>query len=165
MKTGMGGMTCPKCGVMMQHPSGGCGGGMQGGMGMMGMLMKLHWKLAMMGERFGLSEDQKKAIHDKLVEMKKQGIRTKADIAIDLIDLKGLTMREDVNMADVEAKIRELAKLKGDLWLGRIKGMQEMKQVLTPEQRANIKKMFMAKMHKMSGMEEEEGEEEGEEAE
>ena len=135
-------------------------------------------KLKMHAEELGIGEDKISKIHDIFTNMRKQKVKIKSEISLLEIDLHNLIMQEQVNMPDVEQKIREIAKLKADKKIAWIQAMQDMRNVLTPEQQKNIKKMIMSfwKM-KMGGMgskggmyieeeeevEEEEGEEEEEE--
>ena len=161
------GKGCPICEGMMHHHMGHHGmGGMMGGKGgMMGMFMK-PWKMMMIGEKIGLNDDQKKRIRDILMNAKRQKVKIKCEIKLRKIDVMDLVMREDVNMAEVEPKIREIANLKADKWITKIKAMQDAKGVLTPDQRKKLKEMFKKWMKGgEEGSEEDEDEEEEEESE
>ena len=161
MHHGKGGMGCPVCGYMMGgHHMGGHGMG-----GMMGGMMR-PWMMMMVGEKLGLSEDQKMRIRDIVVNMKKQKIGLKCQIETLKVDLMSMMWQDQMNMQEIEPKIREIAKLKADKKIAWIQAMQDMKNVLAPEQRQELKSMMMSWMKKggMSGesMEMEEGEEEEE---
>lgn len=174
MHHGMGGMGCPICNAMMQHHMGGHGMGMRGmmgGKGMMGMVMK-PWKMMMIADELGLSDDQKQKLRDMWIGMRKQKVQTHCEIKLRKIDLMDMLLREQVNMADVEKQIRDMMNLKADMKIAMIRTMQDMKNTLTPDQRNKMKSMMMSWRKKggWSGMgeesmEEEEGEEEGEESE
>lgn len=162
MHHGMGGM-CPMCGSMEHHMGG------HGMKGMKGMFMMMPWKMMMHKEELGISDDQIAKMRDIHVNMLKKKVQLKSQIKLDKIDLKSMIMQEQVNMQEVEQKVRDMMKLKGDVKLTWIQAMQDMKNTLTPDQRKNIKMMIMS-MCKEGGMpggdpmeEEEEEESESEE--
>jgi len=155
MHHGMGGMKCPMCGCMGHH---------MGGHGMKGMFMMMPWKIMMHKAELGISDDQIAKMRDIHVNMLKKKVQLKCQMKLDKIDLKSMIMQEQVNMQEVEQKIRDMMKLKGDMKLTWIQAMQDMKNALTPDQRMKIKStiMSMCKEGEMPGgdpMEEEEEEE------
>lgn len=153
MHHGMGGMMCPTCGMGMGHR--------MGGFGMKAMFMMMPWKVIMHADELGLSEDQVEALRKRHSEAKKQMIQIGSQIKMDMIDVKEAVMREEINMPVAEAKIREIAKLKGDMFLAMVQGMHEMRGILTADQRRKVREMVMDWFKKgmMGGMEGEEGEE------
>lgn len=153
------GKMCPTCGMGHGRRM------MRGGM-MKAMFKIMVWKVMMHADELGLSDDQIDKLRNRHVEGKKQMIQLACQMKMDMIDVKAAVMREDIDMAATEAKVREIGKLKGDMMMAMIQMMHDMKQTLTPEQRKKIKEMMMSWFKKdgMSGMEEED-EDEGEEEE
>jgi Spy/CpxP family protein refolding chaperone len=147
-------------------------GGMMGG-GMMGMGMMMKMKFMMMAEKLGLSEDQQKQMGEIFMNSNRRKIDLKCKMGMLKLDLMGMMWQEDKDMGAIEAKVRELANLKADRKLTMIQMMNDMKNVLTPEQRQEMMKMSMHWMKKggmgggmgEEGGEEMEEEEEGEESE
>ena len=133
------------CGCM-----GGSGGGMRGGMmegmgmmhGMGGMMMgddHPMWK-HLMG--LGLDEKQKealKALHSKTM---KDMTKRKADLQIAVIELKDLLDKDPVDMKAVEAAAKKSGSLRTEMFLAHIRAHEEMKSILTPEQRKKFKEMM-----------------------
>jgi Spy/CpxP family protein refolding chaperone len=164
MHHGMGGEGCPTCGCGMGHGHG-MGKGMGGGMKQMFKMMP--WKIIMHADELGLSEEQVGALRDRHAEAQKEMIRIGSQIKMNMIDVKNAVMREEIDMPTADAKVREIGKLKGDLMMGIIQAMQDMRQILTPDQRKKVKQMVMSWFKKgaMHGMGMEEGgESESEEA-
>lgn len=139
MHHGMGGTMCPICGGMMGgHHMGGHGmGGMMGGKGMM-----KPYKLMMIGEKLGLSEDQKNRMREIMTSSKKKKIGLKCQIETIKVDLMNMIWQEQMDMAQIEQKVREIANLKADKKIAWIQAMNDMKNVLTPEQRQKMKEMM-----------------------
>lgn len=167
MGHGKSGMGCPVCGSMMGgHHMGGHGMG-----GMMGKGMMKPLKLMMIGEKLGLSEDQKNRMREIMTSSKKKKIGLKCQIETIKVDLMSMIWQEQMNMQEIEQKVREIANLKADKKIAWIQAMNDMKNVLTPEQRQKMKEMMMGWIRKggMGGepmeMEEDEESEEEEESE
>lgn len=163
MQHGMGGMACPTCGCgMSHHQMGGMGmKGMGGGMKM--MFKMLPWKIMMHADELGIREDQMNVMRDKHVEAKKRMIQIGSQKKMAMIDFMSAVMRDDIDMQTAESKAQEVGKLKGEMMAAMVQSMQEMRQILTPDQRKRVKDMVMSWMKKdgMHGMEME-GEEEDE---
>jgi Spy/CpxP family protein refolding chaperone len=95
----------------------------------------------------GLDDKQKESIRSIHMNMKKEHIRGKAGVDVAQIELKEILMRDPVDLKAAEAKLRQIEAMKTDLHLGHIKTHEEVKAVLTPEQR----KKFNAMMPEMCG--------------
>jgi Spy/CpxP family protein refolding chaperone len=133
--------------------------------GMMGMMGKgSEMGPDMMGEHhilgklknIGLDEKQKEAVKEIERNTMKETIKKRADLDIAQIDLRDLLDKDSVNMKAVESKLKEIASLKTDIQLSRIKAHEEIKSKLTPDQRKKLKEMtehgmMMGKMGKMQG--------------
>ncbi len=131
------------------------------GGGMMKMFKMIGWKVIMHADELGLSEDQIEALRNRHAEAKKQMIQLGSQIKMDMVDVHNAVMREEIDMKAAEAKIREIGKLKGDMFMAMIQAMNDMRQILTPEQRKKIKAMIINWFKKggMPGMGMEEGQE------
>ncbi|HEX5606300.1 MAG TPA: periplasmic heavy metal sensor [Candidatus Binatia bacterium] len=86
-------------------------------------------------EALGLSPDQVKKIEQLRDNFERLSIRNNAELRIVELDIAGLLDNPAVDVAKVEAKVREAEKLRADLRIARIKVIEQAKAVLTPEQR------------------------------
>jgi len=152
-QTGQGGATG-------QMPGGMMGGGMMGGMmhGMMGQGMGPGMRegrggrpmshegplLSMMLEHkqeLGLSADQERKLRDIRTEFTKDSIRRTADIRVAEVELDSLLEQDKWDVAKIEPKVKQIAGLKGELRLARIKTLAAGRAVLTAEQREKFKQV------------------------
>ena len=92
----------------------------------------------------GLSAAQVQSLEKLRGDFMREAIRRNADRKIARLDLLAL-MRPDpadptkaVDMAQVEAKVREIEKLRADLQLARIRTIEAGKAQLTPDQRTKL---------------------------
>jgi Spy/CpxP family protein refolding chaperone len=95
-------------------------------------------------DELGLSAAQVQSLEKLRGDFMREAIRRDADRKIARLDLLAL-MRPDpadatkaVDMAQVEAKIREIAKLRADLSIARIRAIEAGKAQLTPDQRTKL---------------------------
>jgi len=121
------------------------GPGMMGGHYILGKLMSV-----------GLDEKQKDAVKEIVRKTMKETIKKRADLDIARIDLRDLLDKDSVNMKAVESKLKQIASLEADIHLSRIKAHEEIKSILTPDQRRKLKEMMehgmmMGKMGMMQG--------------
>ena len=86
-------------------------------------------------EFLGLSADQVKKLEQLRDNFQRQSIRNEADVKIVELDIATLLDNPTVEVAKVEAKIREAEKLRVDLRIARVRVIEQAKNVLTPEQR------------------------------
>lgn len=94
-------------------------------------------------EKLGLSDDQVRRMEQLRSNYEKESIRRDADIRVAEMDLDALLDAPKVDMAKVEAKVREIEKLRGDLRLARIRAIEKGKRLLTPDQRKKLREMLM----------------------
>jgi hypothetical protein len=87
----------------------------------------------------GLSPGQVKKLEQLRDNFQRQSIRNDADVRIIEVDIAALLDNPTVDVAKVEAKIREAEKLRADLRVARVRTIEQAKTVLTGEQR---KKFF-----------------------
>jgi len=86
-------------------------------------------------EFLGLSADQVKKLEQLRDNFQRQSLRNEADVKIVELDIATLLDNPTVEVAKVEAKIREVEKLRVDLRIARVRVIEQAKNVLTPEQR------------------------------
>jgi len=86
-------------------------------------------------EALGLSADQVKKLEQLRDNFERLSIRNNAEVRIVELDIDSLLDTPTVDLAKVEAKVREAEKLRADLRIARIKVVEQAKGVLTPEQR------------------------------
>ncbi|MGC2063065.1 MAG: periplasmic heavy metal sensor [Thermodesulfovibrionales bacterium] len=99
----------------------------------------------MMAEKFealGLDEKQKETVTAIHLKTKKDMIKKKADVDVAQIELKELLGKDPVDLQAAEAKVKQIEALKTDMKMTHIRTREEVKKILTPDQ----KKKFAA-MH------------------
>jgi Spy/CpxP family protein refolding chaperone len=117
------------------------GMGMMHGMGGGMMMDDGHplWKYLM---NLGLDEKQIDALKALRSRTMKDMIKKRADKQIAAIELKDLLDKDPVDMKAVEASMKKNEALKTEMFLAHIKAREEMKSILTPEQRKRLKEMM-----------------------
>jgi Spy/CpxP family protein refolding chaperone len=144
----MGQMGCGSMGRGMMGPMGCCqmGGGM--GMGMHGGMMGHGEGMGCCQKGFFLGLKDELELTDKQVqdlqsikmEFMKGKFRAEADLKIAQMELKGLMQDDNASLKDIETKMNAVAKLRTDMKLSHIKALRQAKALLTPEQKAKLKK-------------------------
>lgn len=153
------------------HQEGVAGESRHGGMGMMGPGMMG----GMMGsqpsqaerplislalrhkEQLGLSPDQVKALESFRAEFQKEATRRSAEIQVAEQELAELLREEPVDLAKVEAKIRQIATVQAELRLARIRTLEKGKAVLTLEQRKKLEDLASQASSRAPGASSEKG--------
>jgi len=140
MGTGM-----PGCGMMggMGHQDMGMMHGMGGMMGCGMMMSDDHpmWKHLM---SLGLDDKQKDALRALRSKTMKDMAKKMADKQIAGIELRDLLDKDPVDMKSVEAALKKNESLRTEIMLAHIKAHEEMKSILTPDQRKRMKEMMEA---------------------
>jgi Spy/CpxP family protein refolding chaperone len=85
-----------------------------------------------------LSPEQVKKLEQLRDQYQRQSIRNDADARIIELDIAALLDQPKVDVAKVEAKIREVEKLRADLRIARVRAIEQAKAVLTAEQRSKF---------------------------
>ena len=127
----MGGMGCQEEGMMLGM------NGMKGG----GMMMNDDhplWKHIMSLHLDDKQKDSLKALRSKTM---KDMVKRSADRQIAGIELKDLLDKDPVDIKSVEAVVKKKEALEADMFLAHLKAHEEMKSILTPEQRKQLKEM------------------------
>jgi Spy/CpxP family protein refolding chaperone len=86
----------------------------------------------------GLSAEQVSRLEALRGDFAREAIRREADLRIAELDLRTLLDQDPVDLARVEAKIRESAQVRADLRIARLRAIEQGKAVLTPEQRTRL---------------------------
>jgi Spy/CpxP family protein refolding chaperone len=125
----------------------------RGGMGMPGRMMgdpaerplitiMLHHRTEL-----GLTPEQVTRLEAIRGEFAREAIRRGADIRIAELDLGTLLEQDPVDLAKAEAKTREVAQLRVDLRIARLRAVEQGMAVLTAEQRTRLQSMLSGGMH------------------
>ncbi|MGH7846560.1 MAG: hypothetical protein ACREQW_15515, partial [Candidatus Binatia bacterium] len=69
------------------------------------------------------------------------------DLKVAEMDIEALLKADTIELKQVEAKIREIEKIKGDLRFARIQALEEGKALLFQEQRAKLKEILADPKH------------------
>jgi hypothetical protein len=93
-------------------------------------------------EKLGLSAAQVKSLEQLRNDFQKESIRKDADLRVAEMDLNGLIGAEKIDMPKVEAKVREIERIRTDLRLARIRTIQKGKEVLNAEQRKKLQELL-----------------------
>ncbi|MBA4374206.1 MAG: hypothetical protein C0402_15250 [Thermodesulfovibrio sp.] len=104
--------------------------GMHGGKGMHGEHMMLE-KM----EALGLDDKQKETVKAIHLKTKKEMIKKKADVDVAHVELKELLGKDTVDLQAAEAKVKQIEALKTDMKMTHIRTREEVKKILTPEQK------------------------------
>ena len=118
------------------------------GMGMDEGFSPMHMLLRIKDE-IGLSAEQENKLNALRTAHGERAIKLDADMKIKGLKLRTLLAAEKVNLKEAEQLIREEAGLRADLHIGRLRLHQDIKALLTPEQRAKaeeLKKNFRGSM-------------------
>jgi uncharacterized membrane protein len=90
----------------------------------------------------GLTPAQVQELERIRTDFQKEAIKLDADQRVAEMDVGGLLRADPVDVAKVEAKIRESERLKADFRVGRVRAIERAKAQLTPEQRAKLVEML-----------------------
>jgi Spy/CpxP family protein refolding chaperone len=93
-------------------------------------------------EKLGLSTEQVKNLERLRNDFEKESIRKEADIRVAKMDLDDLLAAQPVDMTRVEAKVREIERLRADLRFARIRTVQKGKEQLSTDQRKKLEELL-----------------------
>jgi hypothetical protein len=93
-------------------------------------------------EKLDLSAAQVKSLEQLRNDFQKESIRKDADLRVAEMDLNALLIVEKVDMGKVEAKVREIERMRGDLRIARIRTIQKGKEVLNVDQRKKLQELL-----------------------
>jgi hypothetical protein len=93
-------------------------------------------------EKVGLSDDQVKRLEQVRSDFEKETIRNEADIRVAEIDLNNLLQAPTADMDKIEAKIREIERLRADLRIARIRAIDKGRALLSADQRKKLQELM-----------------------
>jgi Spy/CpxP family protein refolding chaperone len=102
----------------------------------------------MMG--LGVDDKQMESIQKIIDTTVKEMIRKRSDLLIAEIDLEGILFQEPVDLKAAEAKMRQIEGMKTELFMTHLKAFEEVKALLTPDQKGKLNEMM--EMQMMGGM-------------
>ena len=91
------------------------------------------------GQELGLTPDQIQKLQELRVSFAKEAIHRSADIRAAEIDLNVLLEKDRWDLAAIEAQVKQIAAMRGDLRFARIKTLAAGLALLTPEQVQKLK--------------------------
>ena len=92
-------------------------------------------------ERLGLTADQVKYLEQLRNDFAKESIRSEANLRIAELDLTSLLETQPVDMGRVEAKIRDIERIRADLRIARVRSIEKGKAQLSAEQRRKLQEL------------------------
>lgn len=93
-------------------------------------------------EALGLSSDQVRRLEQLRDNFQRQTIRSEADLRIMELDIAALLDSEPVDLAKLEAKMREEEKLRTDLRIARLRAIEQGKGLLNPDQKKKLTELM-----------------------
>lgn len=137
MRGMMGGGTGPMGPHMMPQMMEGMEGDMPEGMRMHrpGQMLRL------LRTELDLSDEQAQKVKEILFQVMKANIKQHADLRIAELELQGLLEADPVEMGNVESKLKAIEGLRTTLRLNIIKAHEQVKGLLTPEQRQKLERL------------------------
>lgn len=93
-------------------------------------------------ENLNLDPDGRKTVQSLYNDYRKNTIKAIAEIEVAEVELNEMLEAEVVNLEKVRAKLGEIASKKAELRFFRIKGLQDLKRLLSDEDRARLKDML-----------------------
>ena len=102
-------------------------------------------------QQLGLTTQQVDSLRTLGLDARRAQIRRRADRQIAQLDLMSLRFSDPVDMGKVEAKVREIEKLRGDGRIAAFRTADAAKAQLTPEQKEKLKSLWAARMQQRRG--------------
>jgi len=95
-------------------------------------------------QELGLTAQQVEGLQKLGMDFRRAAIQRAADRQIATLDLMSLRQSDPVDMGKVEAKVREIERLRADGHIAAIRTGEQAKAQLTPEQRDKLKALQAA---------------------
>jgi Spy/CpxP family protein refolding chaperone len=102
-------------------------------------------------EALKLTEEQKNKLADLRDRQRREGIQARADLQIASLDLGKLMREEKPDRAKINAQIDKIETRRATMRKSQVGTMLEMRDVLTPEQRATLKQQREERRHDRGG--------------
>lgn len=111
----------------------------EGGPGRRGGLVQWMGRDAHWIDAIKLSETQKQKLRMIRERQRREAIRARADLQIATLDLRDLVRSDRPDRSAIDAQVDRIAKQRAELHKGEIAAMLEAREVLTPEQRQQLR--------------------------
>jgi Spy/CpxP family protein refolding chaperone len=102
-------------------------------------------------KELGLSAQQVSSLQQLGLDARRASIKRRADAQLAKLDLFSLLRAEPVDMGKVEAKVREVERLKADGAIARIRTNEAAKAQLSADQREKLKTLRAARWQRRGG--------------
>ena len=99
-------------------------------------------------QELGLTTQQVDSLRKLGMDARRAEIRRSADERVAQLDLMSLRFADPMDMGKVEAKVREIEKLKGDGRIAAFRTLDAARGQLTPEQKEKLKALWAARMQR-----------------
>jgi Spy/CpxP family protein refolding chaperone len=96
-------------------------------------------------QELGLTTQQVDSLRKLGMDSRRAAIRRHGDLQIARLDLMSLRWSTPVDMGKIEAKVRDIERLKGDGSIARIRTFEDAKAQLTADQREKLKSLWAAR--------------------
>jgi len=93
----------------------------------------------------GLNPQQVQTLEKLTMDTTRASIQRRADLQVAALDLMSLRRADPVDLAKVEAKVREIEKMRADGQIARIRADEQGKAQLTADQREKLKTLMAAR--------------------
>jgi len=103
-----------------------------------------HNKLMHALKKLNLTDAQKKSIHQIRMATAKSVIQKKADLKIANMELHEMLRSDKVDMSAVKQQLNRISELKTAIMLDRINGREDIKALLTPEQKKTLSEIMQS---------------------
>ncbi len=88
-----------------------------------------------------LTDQQIKELQNKSFAYRKEMIKDKANLELAVLELRQLKAQAPVDMKKLEAKIHEIANMKANMEIQKMRNIEDAKTVLTESQKETLKKL------------------------
>lgn len=92
-----------------------------------------------------LTDDQVSRLRQIVTNAEKSNIETRAQMAVDGIDLRQLLMADKPDHAAVMKKVQQISELRGQMMKNNIQALLQAKTVLTPQQQEKIRQFLQSR--------------------
>jgi hypothetical protein len=107
----------------------------------------------MLREALGLNDEQVQKLRQLRSDYEKETIRKHADLRVARLEMRDLLEQKNIDMGQLEKKIRQIEGVRSDLMLFRVKSLMKAKEFLSAEQFDRLRKMTLAMAaHRGGGM-------------
>lgn len=151
MMRGMGMEKGCGCGMKGEHMMGGMRGMGHKEMMMPEDIMEARRHVMRMVMELGLNEKQKEATVQIIDGTAKDLIKKSSDLLIAKMELEGILHKDPVDINAAASKLKQIEAMKTDMFLAHLKAFEEIKSMLTPEQKSELKKMMEGGMGMAKG--------------